>query len=100
MNARQTILLAALFATAAPTVAGDNVIKMLAQQSGLNERKVAMVLGNRSAYAEYRTSYHRARKQLERSIGRDAVERLANGEEVVLSPAGQGPAIAASRHER
>lgn len=96
MNARHSIILVALFAAAAPAIAGDSVIKLLAQESGLSERKVAMVLGARSAYGEYRYTYHRARGQLERTIGRDAVERLARGERVVLSLERREPAVAVS----
>ena len=52
-------------------------IGALAQQSGLSERQVRMVLGAPVAYSEYRTSFRDSRDRLRRAVGgRDELERL------------------------
>jgi len=52
-------------------------IGALAQQSGLSERQVRMVLGAPVAYSEYRTSFRDSRDKLRRAVGgRDELERL------------------------
>ena len=100
MNVCRAIFLGTLLSLSTPAFAGGDVIKLLAQESGLSERKVTMVLGARSAFGEYRFTYPRARAQLERTIGRDAVERLARGEKVVLSLERRQPAVAVSGPQR
>lgn len=93
MNTRHIVAIVAL-AIAAPAFAEDNIISTLADHSGLSERKVRMVLGNRSAYAEYRYTYDRAAKQLEDSIGSENFDRLMAGERIELGGADKGTAVA------
>lgn len=71
-------------AASVPALAQENPIPILAEQSGLSERKVRMVLGDRTAYSEYRASYDRAREQLVRTIGEANYERLLAGKSIEL----------------
>lgn len=83
MNPR--LVLALLLAcAAAPAAADDDAIRVLAQHSGLTERKVAIVLGEPMSQLEQRYVYQGAKQRLERAIGRDAVRRLQEGETVVV----------------
>lgn len=78
MNIRLTCLAAALMAVSAPAFAGDDPCKVLAQETGLSERKVNMILGNRTSYAEYRYTYDRSVAQLRREIGEGRYDQLMN----------------------
>ena len=78
------IVLAASFA--APAWA-DGPIDDLAEVSGLSNRKVQMLIGNRTAFAEYRYSYDRSLEKLVAAIGTDNYERLMDGERVVIRDA-------------
>ena len=80
-----TLVLAA--AAALPAHAGDDPIAKLSDITGLSERKVQMVLGNRTAYAEYRYSYDRSVRTFTRAIGQENLQRLLDGEEVALRDA-------------
>lgn len=93
MNIRYLAAIIAL-AIAAPAFAADNIITALSEHSGLSERKVRMVLGNRSAFAEYRYTYDRAAKQLKDSIGSENFDRLMAGERIELEGADKGTAVA------
>ena len=79
----------AMMLAAAPAWAGDSPIAALARTANLSERKVCMLLGNRTAYAEYTYTYDRSLRKLTRAIGRDNYERLMRGESVVLTLDGQ-----------
>ena len=77
MNVRLTCLAAALMAVSAPALAGgDDPVKQLAQEAGLSERKVNMILGNRTSFAEYRYTYDRSVKKLHDAIGEGRYDRL------------------------
>lgn len=86
-----TLVLAA--AAALPAWAGNDPITELSGITGLSERKVQMVLGNRTAYAEYRYTYDRSVRQFTRAVGEENFRRLLNGEEVSLRDA-QGREVA------
>lgn len=86
-----TLVLAA--AAALPAWAGNDPITELSGITGLSERKVQMVLGNRTAYAEYRYTYDRSVRQFTRAVGEENYRRLLNGEEVALRDA-QGREVA------
>ena len=79
-------LLALAMAAAAPAVAGD-LVAQLADRTGLNERQVSMIIGNRTPYAEYRTNYGRALAQFKRALGAERADELIAGRTVVLDRA-------------
>lgn len=83
MNHRHVLALA-LSCFAAPAVAGDDAIRALATHSGLTERKVAIVLGEPMSQLEQRYVYQDAKYRLERAIGRDTVDRLQDGQTVMI----------------
>lgn len=83
MNIRLAILAAALMAVAAPALAGDNPCKQLAQQTGLSERKISMILGTRTSFAEYPYTYDRSVAKLRRAIGEGRYDHLMNQGELI-----------------
>ena len=76
------IVMAAAFA--APAWAGDDPVGDLAEISNLSKRKVQMLIGNRTAFAEYRYTYDRSLERLVSVIGEANYERLMDGEAVVV----------------
>lgn len=80
-NKLALIVLATSFAL--PAWAGGPVSD-LAGISGLSERKVQMLIGNRTAFAEYRYTYDRSLEKLVAAIGTRNYERLLEGERVVI----------------
>lgn len=83
MNIRLAVLAAALMAISAPAFAGDDPCKQLAQETGLSERKVNMILGNRTSFAEYTYTYDRSVAKLRRAIGGDRYDHLMNRGELI-----------------
>lgn len=77
MNARIALLAVALTATA-PAFA-DDLIADLANETGLSERKVQMIVGNRTPFAEYRYTYDRSLAQFKRALGSERYERVMAG---------------------
>ena len=78
MNTRLALLAAALMAVSAPAFAGDDPCKQLAQETGLSERKINMILGTRSSFAEYPYTYERSVAKLRRAIGEGRYDILVN----------------------
>ena len=79
MNIRLASLSVALMVVAAPAFAGgDDPCKQLAQETGLTQRKVEMILGNRTSYAEYPYTYARSVDKLREAIGEGRYEQLMN----------------------
>ncbi|MBB1088234.1 hypothetical protein H4F99_06980 [Lysobacter sp. SG-8] len=83
MHAKFATLVLATMA-AFPAAANDDPVGTLSDVTGLSERKVQMVLGNRTAFAEHRYSYQRSLDQFTRAIGAEKHQRLMDGEPVVL----------------
>jgi hypothetical protein len=75
--------IALAMAAAMPAWAADP-IGDLSKISGLSERKVQMLLGNRTAFAEYPYTYDRSLRKFVGAVGRDNYDRLMNGESVAL----------------
>jgi len=73
---------------------GDLQVRDLAAASGLTPSEVKMVLGARTPYFEYLTSYARAQKRLEQALGKQRYDDLMAGREIVLDN-GQRFALAA-----
>jgi len=96
MNARTAILGAALASIAAlPAYAGNpagasqsashiNPIKELANYTGLSERRVQMLLGCRTCFAEYRYTYQRSAEQFKHALGDERYEQLMAGKPIEL----------------
>ncbi|MGO4223012.1 hypothetical protein AB4Y64_14310 [Lysobacter sp. TAF61] len=57
----------------------------LSQITGLSERKVQMVLGNRTAFAEYPYTYDRALDKFVDAVGEVKYQQLMNGESVAIT---------------
>ena len=76
----------ALAMAVAPAWAADPVGD-LSKVTGLSERKVTMLVGNRTAFAEYPYTYDRAYKKFVAAVGKDNYERLMEGEAIALRDA-------------
>ncbi len=77
MNARISMIFAAACFFAAPAFAGNALsADELVAQSGLSKQEVRMLIGARTPYPAYRTSYNRLRKQLISSVGRARFDEL------------------------
>lgn len=74
-------------AAVAPAYAGSNDIQQLAEYTGLSERKVQMILGNRTSFAEYPYTYQRSVEKFRSALGEENYQRLMNGQSVVLQKA-------------
>jgi hypothetical protein len=83
MNIRYAFAVIAVLA-ATPALAEEDLVRTLSEQSGLSERKVRMLLGNRSAYAEYPYTHQRSVEQLEKAIGKDNYQRLISGQRIEM----------------
>lgn len=100
MNTRLAILAAALMAISAPALAGDNPCKQLARETGLSERKVNMILGVRTSFAEYPYTYDRSVAKLRKAIGEGRYDQLMNhGELIAASPDTKARAMLAALEE-
>ena len=81
----ETCLLALALTIPGLALAGSPVtIRDLASTTGLSERQVQMVLGGRTAYAEYRTSYNRVERTFINALGEDRYRDLMAGREIEL----------------
>jgi len=83
-------VMAVMMAAMLPAYAGSKDIKDLAAYTGMSTRKVKMILGPRTAYAEYRYTYHRYQSRFVKALGETNYERLMKGEAVRL---GNGVAV-------
>ncbi len=85
MNTRTASLMAAVLAVAPLAAhASDNSVAQLAEETGLTERNVRMVLGARTPYPEYRVEFNRVQRQFKEAIGERNYDRLMRGESIVL----------------
>lgn len=98
MNIRLATLAIALMAAAAPAMAGgDDPFQALARESGLSERKVHMILGVRTSYAEYPYTYTRSVEKLRAAIGEGRYDHLMNSRELIsASPRKKAQALLAA----
>jgi len=86
-STKHAFLLCAVLAAlpgAALASGGDLQVRDLAAASGLTPSEVKMVLGARTPYFEYLTSYARSQKQLEQALGKQRYDDLMAGREIVL----------------
>jgi hypothetical protein len=75
MKIHLSLVLLALTATPA-LAAGYLTPAELAQETGLTQRQVGMVLGPRTAYPEYLSAYSFARDKFIRAVGKQRYEDL------------------------
>ena len=85
MNTRLALLAATLAAISAPAFAGDDPCSQLARETGLSERKVNMILGNRTSFAEYPYTYERSVATLRKAIGAARYDQLKNNSNLVAA---------------
>ena len=85
MKRKLETCLLALALTPGLALAGSSLqIRDLAAVTGLSERQVQMVVGARTAYAEYRTSYDRVEARFIKALGEERYRDLMAGHEIVL----------------
>lgn len=100
MRTKLTGIVVALMAVAAPAWAGDDPVSILAHEADLTERKVQMVLGNRTAFAEYRYTYDRSVERIRTAIGPERYDKLMNsGELIAATPQTKARALLAALEE-
>lgn len=76
MKIHAVCLLVAAIGFSAPTLAQDISFDEIVGQSGLSKQDVRMVLGARTPYPAYRTSYERVRRQLIEAVGQARYQEL------------------------
>ncbi|MBU8976683.1 MULTISPECIES: hypothetical protein [unclassified Lysobacter] len=76
--------IALAMAVSAPAWAAEDPVGDLSKVTGLTERKVQMILGNRTAFAEYPYTYDRSLQKFVTAIGKENYQRLMEGEAVAL----------------
>lgn len=98
MYARIAVLAALLAAT--PLAHADESIAQLAQETGLSERNVRMVVGGRTAYPEYRVIFNRVDRQFKEAIGEVRYERITGRKPLpAISDNSRETRVAARREE-
>lgn len=93
------IAVALALPVALPAAAQDGLstIELLAQASGLTTRQVKMVLGNPTAFAEYRTSYAFVDRQFRDAVGPEIYRNLKERGELSARNARELAALARAR---
>ena len=59
-------------------------VKQLADETGLSEQRVRMVVGPRSGYAEYRITFNRSQRQFRNALGEERYNDLMAGRKIEL----------------
>ncbi len=76
--------IALAMAVVAPAWAAEDPIGDLSDITGLSERKVQMILGVRSSFAEYPYTYQRSLEKFVSAVGKENYEDLMRGESIAL----------------
>lgn len=84
MKAKIAALVVALAAVAPSAWAQEDPVGDLAQITGLSERKVQMIIGNRSSFAEYPYTYQRSLEKFVDAVGEVRYQMLISGQPVEL----------------
>ena len=84
MKAKIAALVVALAAVAPSAWAQEDPVGDLAQITGLSERKVQMIVGNRSSFAEYPYTYQRSLEKFVDAVGEVRYQMLISGQPVEL----------------
>jgi len=84
MKAKIAALIFAI-ATTSPAYAGQkNEVEKLASYTGLTVRKVQMILGTRTSFAEYPYTYQRSLEKFQKALGKENYDRLMSGRSIRL----------------
>ncbi|MGH8113097.1 MAG: hypothetical protein ACREPL_14445 [Rhodanobacteraceae bacterium] len=75
----------------------SDMIALASRASGLTERQVSMVLGNRSAFAGYQTGYDVLARRFRQAVGPAIYENLEQRHDLT---AGQKQELSAAAHTR
>lgn len=59
-------------------------VRQLADETGLSENRVRMVVGPRSGYAEYRITFDRTQRQFRNALGEERYNDLMAGRRIEL----------------
>ena len=59
-------------------------VKQLADETGLSENRVRMVVGPRTGYADYRTTFNRSQRQFKNALGEERYNDLMAGRKIEL----------------
>ena len=95
------LVLALLASSAAPAFAQESTVTLapipivsevpqqvtvaqLADETGLSQQRVRMVVGPRSGYGEYRITYARAQRQFKNALGEERYSDLMAGRKIEL----------------
>ena len=84
MKAKIAALVVALAAVAPSAWAQEDPVGDLTQITGLSERKVQMIVGNRSSFAEYPYTYQRSLEKFVDAVGEVRYQMLISGQPVEL----------------
>lgn len=84
MKAKIAALVVALAAVAPSAWAQEDPVGDLAQITGLSERKVQMIVGNRTSFAEYPYTYQRSLEKFVDAVGEVRYQMLISGQPVEL----------------
>lgn len=92
MKIHAILLLTAALGVSAPAVAQNASFDDIVAQSGLTKQQVRMLIGARTPYPAYRTSYERLRRQLIAAVGQQGYQELVK--EIELQRLGQAKSSA------
>jgi hypothetical protein len=83
MKTRIAVMVLAL-AAMLPAYAGSKDIQNLATYTGMSVRKVQMIVGTRTAFAEYPYTYQRYKARFVKTLGEENYQQLMSGQPVKL----------------
>jgi hypothetical protein len=83
MKTRIAVMVLAM-AAMLPAYAGSKDIQNLAAYTGMSVRKVQMIVGTRTAFAEYPYTYQRYKARFVKALGEENYQRLMSGQPVRL----------------
>lgn len=85
MTIRRALFAILLALAASPVWAEDNPCKILAEETGMSERKVRMLLGTPTAYAEYPYTYARYLRRFRAAVGEYRYDQMMNHDRLVMA---------------
>jgi opacity protein-like surface antigen len=84
MKAKIAGMVIALAAMAPVQAAENDDVERLAEYSGLTVRKVQMILGARTSFAEYSRTYQRSLEKFRKALGTENYDQLMAGRPIKL----------------
>jgi len=79
--AAMVMAIAAMTAAASAAAAGND-IEQLAAYTGMSERSVRMLVGNRTPFVEHRYTYERSLRKFRNALGKNNYDRLMSGQPI------------------